>query len=53
MIVKNYNKTTFHKLKKLFPGEDFGFKPEHSLTYGIKELIKGFQIIKKSAYGNI
>ena len=33
--------------------EAVGFKPEHSLSYGIKELIKGFQIIKKSAYGNI
>ena len=33
--------------------EAAGFKTEHSLTYGIKELIKGFQIIKKSGYGNI
>jgi len=33
--------------------EATGFKTEHSLTYGIKELIKGFQIIKKSGYGNI
>ncbi|MBT5471338.1 MAG: NAD(P)-dependent oxidoreductase [Nitrospina sp.] len=30
-----------------------GFKTKHSLTYGIKELIKGFQIVKKSGYGNI
>ena len=33
--------------------EAAGFKTEHSLTYGIKVLIKGFQIIKKSGYGNI
>ena len=33
--------------------ESAGFKTEHSLSYGIKELIKGFQIIKKSSYGNI
>ncbi len=33
--------------------EATGFKTEHSLSYGIKELIKGFQIIKKSGYGNI
>ena len=33
--------------------EAAGFKTEHSLSYGIKELIKCFQIIKKSGYGNI
>jgi nucleoside-diphosphate-sugar epimerase len=33
--------------------EDAGFKTEHSLSYGIQELIKGFQIIKKTEYGNI
>ena len=33
--------------------ESAGFKTNHSLTYGIKELIKGFQIVKKSGYGNI
>ena len=33
--------------------EAAGFKTEHSLSDGIKELIKGFQIIKKSSYGNI
>ena len=33
--------------------EAAGFKTEHSLSYGIKELIKSFQIIKKSGYGNI
>ena len=33
--------------------EASGFKTEHSLSYGIKELIKGFQIIKKNGYGNI
>jgi len=33
--------------------ESVGFKTEHSLSYGIKELIKGFQIIKKSGFGNI
>ena len=33
--------------------ESAGFKTEHSLTYGIRELIKGFQIVKRSRYGNI
>jgi nucleoside-diphosphate-sugar epimerase len=33
--------------------EAAGFKTEHSLSYGIQELVKGFQIIKKSGYGNI
>jgi nucleoside-diphosphate-sugar epimerase len=33
--------------------EAAGFKTEHSLSYGIQELIKGFQIIKKNEYGNI
>jgi nucleoside-diphosphate-sugar epimerase len=33
--------------------EAAGFKTEHSLSYGIKELIKGFQIIQKSRFGNI
>lgn len=33
--------------------EAAGFKTEHSLSYGIQELIKGFQIIRKSGYGNI
>jgi nucleoside-diphosphate-sugar epimerase len=33
--------------------EAAGFKTEHSLSYGIKELIKGFQIIKKGGYRNI
>ena len=33
--------------------EAFGFKPRYSLQFGISELIKGFQIIKKSEYANI
>ena len=33
--------------------EATGFKTEHSLSYGIQELVKSFQIIKKSGYGNI
>ena len=33
--------------------ENAGFKTEHSLSYGIQELVKGFQIIRKSGYGNI
>ena len=33
--------------------ESAGFQTEYDLSYGIKELIKGFQIIKKSGYGNI
>jgi nucleoside-diphosphate-sugar epimerase len=33
--------------------EATGFKTEHSLAFGIQELIKGFQIIKRSEYANI
>jgi nucleoside-diphosphate-sugar epimerase len=33
--------------------ERTGYKPGHSLDMGIEELIKGFKIIKNSAYGNI
>ena len=33
--------------------ESTGFKTEHSLSFGVQELIKGFQIIKKTEYGNI
>ena len=33
--------------------EATGFKTENSLSFGIEELIKGFQIIKKSEYANI
>ena len=33
--------------------EATGFKTEYSLSFGIQELIKGFQIIKKSEYANI
>ena len=33
--------------------EATGFKTEYSLSFGIQELIKGFQIIKKSDYANI
>ncbi|MFH1541445.1 MAG: SDR family oxidoreductase [Elusimicrobiota bacterium] len=32
--------------------EKTGFKPEFSLDIGIKELIKGYKIIKNSKYGN-
>jgi nucleoside-diphosphate-sugar epimerase len=32
--------------------EATGFKPEYSLSDGIKELIKGYQIIKGSMYSN-
>ena len=33
--------------------ESTGFKTEYSLSFGIQELIKGFQVIKKTEYGNI
>ena len=33
--------------------EATGFKTEHSLAFGIQELIKGFQVIKRSEYANI
>src|SRR3989339_613188 len=33
--------------------EKTGFKPEFSLDIGIKELIKGYKIIKNNKYGNI
>ena len=33
--------------------EKTGWKPKFSLDKGIKELIKGFQIIKKNKYSNI
>tara|TARA_B100000315_G_scaffold145455_1_gene134380 strand:+ start:367 stop:1299 length:933 start_codon:yes stop_codon:yes gene_type:complete len=33
--------------------ESIGFKTEHSLSFGIQELIKGFQVIRKTEYGNI
>jgi nucleoside-diphosphate-sugar epimerase len=33
--------------------EATGFKPRHSLHYGIGELIKGYQIIKKNQYANV
>ena len=33
--------------------EAAGFQTKYDLSYGIKELIKGFQVIKKSGYGNI
>ncbi len=32
--------------------EHTGFKPVHSLTMGIKELVKGYSIITNSRYGN-
>ena len=33
--------------------ESTGFKPDYSLNQGIEELIKGYQIIRKSSYSNI
>lgn len=33
--------------------EKTGFKPEFTLDMGIKELIKGYRIIKNSEYGNV
>src|SRR5205823_2909235 len=30
-----------------------GFAPEHSLDKGIRELVKGYRIIKNQAYGNV
>ncbi|HAX62057.1 MAG TPA: hypothetical protein DCX95_05845 [Elusimicrobia bacterium] len=33
--------------------EKTGFKPEFSLDMGIKELIKGYKIIRNSKYGNV
>jgi nucleoside-diphosphate-sugar epimerase len=33
--------------------ESKGFKPENTLSDGIEELIKGFQVIKKKQYSNV
>ncbi len=33
--------------------EKTGFKPIHNLSFGIRELIKGFQIIRKNQYSNV
>jgi len=33
--------------------EKTGFKTRHSLDHGIKELIKGYTMIKNSSYGNV
>lgn len=33
--------------------ESTGFKPEYDLNNGIKELVKGFQIVRKNAFSNI
>lgn len=33
--------------------EKVGFKPAHSLQDGIKELLKGFQIVKRNQYVNV
>jgi nucleoside-diphosphate-sugar epimerase len=33
--------------------EKTGFKPDIGLDLGIKELIKGFRILKNTKYGNI
>ena len=33
--------------------EATGFKTTHSLSFGIQELIKAFQIVKRSDYANI
>lgn len=32
--------------------EKTGFKPKYSLSFGIKELVKAYQILRKSQYGN-
>ena len=32
--------------------ENTGFKPEYSLSYGIKELIKGYTMFKNQSFGN-
>ena len=32
--------------------ENTGFKPEYSLSYGIKELIKGYTMLKNQSFGN-
>jgi nucleoside-diphosphate-sugar epimerase len=33
--------------------EETGFKPVHSIDMGIKELIKGYTIIRNNKYGNV
>jgi nucleoside-diphosphate-sugar epimerase len=33
--------------------ESTGFKPSHSLDFGIQELIKGYAMIRNSVYGNV
>ena len=33
--------------------EKLGFKPDHSLDDGIKELLQGFKIIRPNRYGNV
>lgn len=33
--------------------EATGFRPEFSLSDGIRELVKGFQMLRNSAYGNV
>lgn len=33
--------------------ESFGFRPQHTIDDGIKELIKAYSIIKNSFYGNV
>lgn len=33
--------------------EASGFRPQHSLTDGIRELIKGYTILRNSRYGNV
>jgi nucleoside-diphosphate-sugar epimerase len=33
--------------------EKTGFKPDFSLEAGIAELIKGYQVVKRSQYANV
>jgi len=33
--------------------EATGYKPQHSLDAGIRELVKGYTMIKNTVYGNV